>query len=270
MKPTHWTLSALGLVVALVIFFLWGPQGEAPATIHPIAIPDESSIAPQPVVGPRTPQRPRYRDENATRPSRLATAEEWKRSRPEVQDFYSVDPDTSRCYGRLLQAARDGVPNPDTEDLGGCTGRTPLFVANTPDQVRELLAAGVDVNAQDKYGQTALHSHAIRHSATEDSLAIIDLLLDAGADPRLENEHGEAPWKVARLHSIVQSRHLWLHEKIAQETEARGLSAEAYLASRPHLQEWADGLLEGYLVEAKIQRVLLTAAVNATPKMPIQ
>ena len=136
MKLTHWTLSSLGLVAALLIFFLWGPQGEAPATIHPIAI--------------------------------------------------------------------------------------------------------------------------------------IDLLLDAGADPRLENEHGEAPWKVARLHSIVQSRHLWLHEKIAQETEARGLSAEAYLASQPHLQEWADGLLEGYLVEAKIQRVLLTAAVNATPKMPIQ
>ena len=265
MKWTHWKLGTVLLGVLIVLCLLWWPAAEAPAPIQPIAIPDEAPIAPQPVVRPRAPQRPRYRDESATRPSRLATAEELKRSKPEVQDFYSVDLDTSRCYGRLLQAARDGVPNPDTEDLRGCAGRTPLFVADTPDQVRELLAAGVDVNAQDRGGRTALHAHAVPHSATEDSLAIIDLLLDAGADPRLENEHGEAPWKVARLHSIVQSRHLWLHEKIAKETEARGLSVEAYLASRPHLQEWADGLLEGYLVEAKIQRVLLTAAVNATP-----
>ena len=265
MKLKHWTLSALGLVVALLIFLLWGPQGEAPAPVRPIVIPDEVPIAPQPAVRPRAPQRPRYRDESATRPSRLATSEELKRSKPEVKDSYSVDLDTSDCYGRLLQAAKDGVPNPGTEDLGGCTGRTPLFVANTPDQVRELLAGGVDVNAQDEYGWTALHAHAVPHSATEDSLAIIDLLLDAGADPRLENEHGEAPWKFAMLHSNVQSRHLWLHEKIAKETDARGLSVEAYLASKPHLQEWADGLLAGYLVEAKIQRVLLSAAVNAMP-----
>ena len=265
MKLKHWTLGALGLVVALLMFLLWWPTAEAPAPIQPIALPDEAPIAPESVVRPRAPQRPRYRDESTTRPSRLATAEEWKRSKPDVPDFYSVDVDTSDCYGRLLQAARDGVPNPDTEDLGGCTGRTPLFVANTPDQVRQLLAGGVDVNAQDEYGRTALHAHAVPLSATEDSLAIIDLLLDAGADPRLENEHGEAPWKVARLHSNVQSRHLWLHEKIAKETEARGLSVEAYLASSPHLREWADGLLEGYLVEAKIQRVLLSAAVNAAP-----
>ena len=172
--------------------------------------------------------------------------------------------DTSDCYGRLLQAAMDGVPNPDTGDLGGCGGRTPLHVANTPEQIRELLAAGVDVNAQDKYGLTALHAHAVPLSATEDSLAIVDLLLDAGADPRLENESGEAPWKTARLLSNVVSGPLVTHERIVSNAEAQGLTVEDYLALNPRHQDMLDELLQRYLVEAQIQRTLLNAAVANT------
>ena len=170
------------------------------------------------------------------------------------------------CIERLMNAVANGNPGPDVSDLGGCFGQTPLQLARTLKDVRRLLEAGAEVNAQDEYGRTALHIHAAPSNASEESIGIIDLLLGAGADPNILNDQGEAPWQIAGLHSSTRGQHLHL----AELSETRGISIEQFLTDNPHFQEIAEGLLDRYLVEAKIQQILLHAAVKNTPEMPIQ
>lgn len=262
-KWVYWKRATILSGILVLLALAWWPQSESP-TPGPTGIiaPASPDQLPAAVIRPRPVRRPVPHVEWETPQSFLAS-EEWKRSRPEAEYVYVLD--TSDCYGLLLQAAMDAVPNPDTSHLGGCAGATPLHKANTPGQVQALLDAGADVNAQDKYGNSVLHSHAVRHSGTEDSLAIMDLLLENGADPRLENEHGEAPWKLAFLHSNVAPGHLVAHEGIVREAADQGLTIEDYLAVNPHKQARLDELMQGYLVEALIQRRLLAAAVASAP-----
>ncbi len=61
--------------------------------------------------------------------------------------------------------------------------------SNMPGELRRFIAAGANVNVQDaKYGNTPLHS-AARYNA----IAIIQLLLDSGADRSLRNNDGLTP-----------------------------------------------------------------------------
>lgn len=262
-KWVYWKRATVLSGILVLLFLTWWPQSESLTPSPPdIIAPARPDQLPAAVIRPRPIRRPMSHLEFETNPS-LLESEKRQRPRPEAEYVYVAD--TSDCYGLLLQAAMDGVPNPDTSHLGGCAGATPLHKANTPGQVQALLDAGADVNVQDKYGNSVLHSHAVRHSGTEDSLAIIDLLLENGADPRLENEHGEAPWKVARLHSNVVPGHLVTHERIVREAADQGLTIENYLAVNPQQQARLDELMQGYLVEALIQRRLLAAAVASTP-----
>ena len=265
MKLKHWKLGALGLIVPLLIFLLWWP-GQEPLSPQQPATPttiDPAVDAPSEIPIPKArPVRRVHDPECGTCPSMLATAEQWKRSAPLAPDPYLGTLDENDCRGRLLQAATNGIANVNTQDLGGCHDRTPLHVAQTPDQVRALLEAGADVNAQDEFGRTSLHSHAVPFSATEDSLEIVELLLEAGADPRIENESGEAPWKFAALHSNIVPGHLTTHKEITRNAEAEGLSIAEYLALNPGHQQRLDELMDGYLIEALIERRLLAAAVG--------
>ena len=281
MKLTIGQIGMVSLGVLALLCIWWWPEGEAVEPLPPVVTPNPAPAAPSQVRNPAPPRRPLHGAECADCPSLVAFEELKRIASGEDTDsvtlewMYAYAEEKGGCSGLLLKAVLDGDPHPDSSPLGGCGGRTPLHMADTPDQTSALLAAGADPNAQDKFGNAPLHSHARPATPTEDSLAIIDLLLDAGADPRLENEFGEAPWKVAQMHSIMHDQHLFLHDKIAKETEARGFSAEAYLALQPHLREQVDGLLDGYLVEAKIRRKLLNAAVTvshpellATQEMP--
>ncbi|KZV91567.1 hypothetical protein EXIGLDRAFT_676002 [Exidia glandulosa HHB12029] len=63
---------------------------------------------------------------------------------------------------------------------------TPLHFASAikgrPDLVRILLAHGADINAQDKYGQTALFDAMLT-----DELECVEILLEAGADTKIKS-----------------------------------------------------------------------------------
>lgn len=59
--------------------------------------------------------------------------------------------------------------------------------------VRMLLDAGVDVNATDCYGYTALH-----YACEMKNQTLIPLLLGAHADPTIKNKHGESSLDIAR------------------------------------------------------------------------
>ncbi|XP_001501529.2 ankyrin repeat domain-containing protein 22 [Equus przewalskii] len=59
--------------------------------------------------------------------------------------------------------------------------------------VRMLLDAGVEVNATDCYGYTALH-----YACEMKNQTLIPLLLEAHADPMIKNKHGESSLDIAR------------------------------------------------------------------------
>ncbi|XP_063817771.1 ankyrin repeat domain-containing protein 22 isoform X2 [Pseudophryne corroboree] len=59
--------------------------------------------------------------------------------------------------------------------------------------IRLLLASGVDVNAADSTGNTALH-----YACKMKSQAVIPILLAANADPHIRNKEGESSFDIAR------------------------------------------------------------------------
>ena len=60
--------------------------------------------------------------------------------------------------------------------------------------VTELIRAGARVNAQNDMGLTALSCAALRSQ----SPAMVEVLLDAGADPRIEDQFGQTPLDYAK------------------------------------------------------------------------
>jgi ankyrin repeat protein len=98
----------------------------------------------------------------------------------------------STSVARLLAAGLD--PN-----LGDRNGFTPLhFAAQSwqPEIATALLAAGAEVDARNRYGNTPLWTAVFESRGRAE---LIDLLRAAGADPHAGNRSGQTPLGLARL-----------------------------------------------------------------------
>ncbi len=86
--------------------------------------------------------------------------------------------------------------------LRDSSGRTPLMFASTgpfPSAVRLLLKNGSEVNAVDSLE----HFSALMFAAGEGLSPIVELLLEAGADPTLKDVDGDTAANFARLRSFT-------------------------------------------------------------------
>ena len=88
-------------------------------------------------------------------------------------------------------------------------GFTPLHIAaseGTPENIRVLLNAGVDVMVRDKFDRTPLHNAA----RFNDKIGVIEVLLEAGADPKAITENGKTPWDFAKKNEKLKgTKSLW-------------------------------------------------------------
>ncbi|XP_067408897.1 ankyrin repeat domain-containing protein 22 isoform X2 [Emydura macquarii macquarii] len=69
--------------------------------------------------------------------------------------------------------------------------------------IKMLLRAGVDVNATDYSGSTALH-----YACEMKNQSIIPLLLEAHADPSIKNKNGETPLDIVRRLKFTTIEHV--------------------------------------------------------------
>ena len=269
MTVKHWKLGMI-LVVPLLLILWWGWEDTGPIRVNdpPQQPMKGQSESPAPSIQPKRRPLPLPIEECKGCPD-LPKLESLKRD-GEDEDIgeqmktvlYSIAGEIGGCYGLLYKAALDGNPKPDTSRLGGCEGKTPLHMANTPDQVRALLDAGADVNAADDFGATPLHRQSVPPHPTAENLEIVKMLLEAGADLEAETEDGLPPWKYVRLRSSVATSHLHTYDDIAQAAAELGVSMDDYLAAHPQAQERLDSFTEHHLTDARIRATLLEATVG--------
>ena len=267
MKVNRWIIGAIIATISLLVFFWWDryePILQEPKPVvaeeerpnrkhrhqsHQRSVDDECASCPD---------LPKPDVENQKRAG--ITAEQFVEMRREAQ--YAAAERIGGCYGLLLKAGLDGHPNPNTDHLNGCDGMTPLHIANTPEMVRDLIEAGADVNAQDEFGDTPLHRQAAMSMPTAETLEMVSTLLDAGADAQIKNQTEEAPWKTARLMASTEISHLTAQEELEKDASAYGMSVEDFLDANPRRKARLNRIIEGYLYEAKIKRLLLRSAID--------
>jgi ankyrin repeat protein len=111
-------------------------------------------------------------------------------------------------------------------------GESPGTAEESAEGVKQLIALGLDVNAIDKNGDTALHGAALRGAD-----ATIKLLVEAGARLDVTNKLGHTPWRVAEgifasntfkrnpqtaalLRELMEQRGVWKAEEAAASIAA--------------------------------------------------
>ena len=92
-----------------------------------------------------------------------------------------------------------------------------FFKSATVDEVRACLNAGEDPNKPDTQGLTALHRAA---GKTRDP-AVIEALMDAGANPRAYSIAGKQPWHYARTNGKIKGSAAYQRLRMVIESEAK-------------------------------------------------
>ena len=92
-----------------------------------------------------------------------------------------------------------------------------FFKSATLEQVRACLSTGADPNEPDTQGLIALHRAA---RDTTDS-AVIEVLLDAGANPRASSIAGRLPWDYARRNDEIKGSDAYQQLRMAITYKAR-------------------------------------------------
>ena len=98
-----------------------------------------------------------------------------------------------------------------------------FFKSATVDEVRACLSAGEDPNAPDARGLTALH----RAARDTSDPAVIEALLDAGANSRTLNTAGRRPWDYARTNGKIKGSVVYQRLRMAIASEAKKAAKKA-------------------------------------------
>ncbi|CAO1629714.1 unnamed protein product [Parajaminaea phylloscopi] len=114
---------------------------------------------------------------------------------PEEQLLFAARTDNLELFQSLVEATSQKVDVNITDSFG----LTPLHLAvkyQSTDVLPDLLEEEVDVDPQERQdGDTPLHLAARIHAADDEETRnwIVEQLLEAGADARVRNNHGEKP-----------------------------------------------------------------------------
>ena len=92
-----------------------------------------------------------------------------------------------------------------------------FFKSATVDEVRACLSAGRDPNEQDPKGLTALHWAARKTSDP----AVIEVLMEAGANPRSSSIAGRTPWDYARRNDRIKGSAAYQQLRMTIPSEAK-------------------------------------------------
>jgi ankyrin repeat protein len=95
---------------------------------------------------------------------------------------------------RVRQTIDEGYDVNETD----ADGLTPLHMAainKNYNAAKALLEAGAHVDVQDKWGNTPLWRAVF---GTDSTVDLVELLVDHGADPAVENNSGNSPLKLAQ------------------------------------------------------------------------
>lgn len=142
--------------------------------------------------------------------------------------------DTSVDLEELLDQAEEGYLIPCRGEDGtfnlharASNGDTLLHVAvgrRSFDEIRYLVQAGLDLNAQGDYHETPLYS-----AAASGDVGLVGLLLQLGADPNIPDHRGSLPVEVlfSKLKRLSESSLLRLSEWIVENLKDWATSDQA-------------------------------------------
>ncbi len=170
------------------------------------------------------------------------------------------------CIELLTHAAEDGIPDPDASHLENCN-ETPMFYAYTAEQVRSLLDAGADPNVHGEFGHTPLYRqfHVAVTRPTEETYALIQTLLDGGADPWMRNVDGQLPYDVAKKMNISGTIKVRGEDFLNQRLTEDGITEEQAFAAKPDFAEAMRRMREAPEIASKTIVSLMDAMKRARP-----